>query len=223
MTQRFIHLLYAALAPNAIHPLYYGLGYWSHTQNYLQHAGEFERMILQPYLERYHERVFCYELYYRLRTLMENEINDDQENVFVANNIFLQSEVIKQNIDIAVEVFRGIGKLSREFMPDFLLHTPGNFDNQLIVMEVKSNPDLSFHSLCADLLKIQEFIIKYSYGQGIFLAVNLSEQRQDRLLRRLVAWLPDHINTQDRILLLFKNEPNNPIVEYRLSTLSAKH
>lgn len=219
MTERFIQLIRSSLAPGIIHPLYYGLGYWEHTQNYLHHAGEFEQEILQPYLERYHERVFCYELYYRLRTFMESEVNDNGQNAFATENIFLQSEVIKQNIDEAVAIFLEISELSKEFMPDFLLHTPGNFDNQLVVMEVKCNPQLSFFSLCADLLKIQEFIANYRYEQGIFLAVNQSEHNQQRLLQRLNTWVPDNMNTQDRILLLFKNEPGDEIREYNLNNL----
>lgn len=217
--ERFIQNIRLALAPGAIQPLYYGLSYWNHTQNFLQHEDQFAREELEPYLERYHERVFCYELYHKLRTLMDSNTNANQQNLFVAENVFLQSEVIKQNIDHTIEMFFEISALSKEFMPDFLLHTPGNFDNQLVVMEVKSNPRLTFSSVCADLLKIQEFIASYRYEQGIFLAVNQLERNQQRLLQRLSAWVPDQLNTRDRILLLFKNEPGDEIIEYNLNNL----
>ncbi|TXT32939.1 MAG: Methionyl-tRNA formyltransferase-like protein [Chitinophagaceae bacterium] len=185
----------------------------------MQHEDHFSREELEPYLERYHERVFCYELYHKLRMLMDSNTNANQQNLFVAENVFLQSEVIKQNIDHTIAMFFEIAELSKEFMPDFLLHTPGNFDNQLIVMEVKSTPRLSFGKLCADLLKIQEFINNYNYQQGIFLAVNQSALNKRRLLNSLAEWHTGNMNTQNRILLLFKNEPGDEIVEYNLDNL----
>lgn len=66
------------LAPEAIHPLYYGLHYWDSTNYYLDGLEKTKRLLLQPYLERYHERVFCYELYYKLRVLMEHDENNER-------------------------------------------------------------------------------------------------------------------------------------------------
>jgi hypothetical protein len=40
----------------------------------------------------------------------------------------------------AVWQYHEVGNPSKEFMPDVLLHTPGDFSNQLVIMEVKSNP-----------------------------------------------------------------------------------
>lgn len=218
--ESFLTKVRSCLAPEAIHPLYYGLHYWESTNHYLDNLTETKELLLRPYLERYHERVFCYELYHKLRFLMDSENDNKRQNLYSAQNIFLQSELIKSQVNQFIEMIYEITKLSKEFMPDFLLHTPGNFSNQLIVMEVKSTPTLSNNEIKADLLKIQEFINNYQYQKGIFIAVNVPiEVRKQRLLH-LSKWYTNNINTPEKISLFFKENPSSEMQEYSFTDLS---
>jgi hypothetical protein len=66
---QFIQFLRESLSGDGVQDLYYGLRYWQNTKDYLIQVVNNPQLMLdmQEYLERYHERVFCYELYYQLR------------------------------------------------------------------------------------------------------------------------------------------------------------
>jgi hypothetical protein len=92
------------------------------------------------------------------------------------SGIYLQSEVRKETLSPQILAHFVIAmNLNRKYMPDFLLHTPGDFSNQLLVMEVKTNPNLSFEDIEYDLKKLAEFLDpeRYRYEKGIFLSVNI--------------------------------------------------
>ena len=203
---------------NEVNELYYGLHYW-HNTTYALPNDRRQFSILWNYLERYHERVFCYELYHKLRTKMESRIDERECNIYSSRNIFLQSELRKDRIHNYIEQIFNVIRLSREFMPDFLLHTPGNFDNQLIVMEVKSNPNVSANEVKYDLEKIQEFIDNYQYLQGVFIAINISNDNRDQLLNSIEDWTRENITTPERINLIFKTDPTAEIYERNLNLL----
>jgi hypothetical protein len=207
------------LSLQSVSPLYYGLNYWHHTPEFMRMIDPFVARMLQPYLDRYHERVFCYEFYFRMRSRMEQLNNPDGTNAYVSKHIYLQSEVRKDQINRLLEKFLRVTRLSRSFMPDFILHTPGDFSNQLFVMEVKATPVLSLQSIQYDLRKIQEFITSYRYHEGIFLAVNIEERRRDQLLEHIRNWALAEAETPDRIRVIFKSDPESEIFEQRLSDL----
>lgn len=213
----FISDIRNCLSGQDIHPLYYGLNYWEHTEIYLNHSNVFRQLFLRKYLERYHERVFCYEFYHKLRVQMDERLDGHNELVYSTRNIFLQSELIKDKINHFIENIYRVTRLSKEFMPDFLLHTPGDFSNQLVVVEVKSTPKLSSSELNEDILKIQEFINNYQYKKGIFIAVNVNEDSMKKLIGRLAKWHPKNINTPERISLFFKDKPYSKLYEYLLN------
>lgn len=104
-------------------------------------------------------------------------------------------------------------------MPDFLLHTPGDFSNQLVVMEVKSNPALTVKQIQDDLLKIQEFIQAYRYTLGIFIAVNQPAGKIEDLLNHIRNWHQNALQVQGQIVVIFKDRPEDPIREYILSEI----
>ena len=118
-------------------------------------------------ISRNGERIFCYELYHHLRILIDIE---REQNYGFLPGAFLQAEVYKLQVLDLIERF-GLEQLSRNFIPDFLVHTPGNADLHAFVVEVKVNRRLSVHSLSEDLNKLQEFITRYKYKRGIFLSV----------------------------------------------------
>lgn len=188
----FIDFVRDSLSGDYIAKLYYGLNYWKNTEDYINvvaHDTRFKNEFTY-YLERYHERVFCYELYHQLRSRM-----DGSKRAY--GNIFLQSEVRKEKLPHELlEFFRLTENLAKNYMPDFLLHTPGDFTNQLVVMEVKVNPKILISDIAYDINKVAEFMNQknYRYERGIFLSVNV----QAEYVFSLIA---DNAN-------LFRNIPN---------------
>lgn len=131
--------------------------------------------------ERYGERVFCYEFYHQLRKLIDNEI---VANVNFMNEAKLQAEVQKMQI-IELEQSLGLNPMSGDFAPDFLMHSPGNANSHPCVIEVKCEHDISSRKVFGDLLKLNEFIIKYNYLCGIFLSVNTSNEYISTILEEI--------------------------------------
>ncbi len=113
------------------------------------------------------ERIFCYELYHQLRMRM------DAENPNIFNNVFLQGELRKHQLEPLLDRF-GLRRLSYNFIPDLLLHSPGNADEHPYVIEIKTTRFLAEPELADDIEKIAEFICNYDYQRGVFLGINLS-------------------------------------------------
>ncbi len=134
----------------------------------------------ENHFHRYGERVFCYELYHQLRIKLD-EIIDNNANFL--NGAKLQGEFAKWQHEQLLHNF-DLEMLSNEFIPDFLLHKAGGFVNHFYVIEVKSNPNLSPSSLLADLKKLNQFITKFRYKRGIFLAINISPSDINRMIEK---------------------------------------
>lgn len=136
--------------------------------------------------ERFGERVFCYEFYHQLRNLIENERNKTSHFL---NGTLLQAEVEKMQIIELVERF-GLRILRGRMSPDFLMHSPGNASSHPFVIEVKCENELSSRKLFFDLEKIDQFITRYNYQRGIFLAINVNNE----LIQSRIDELQDEIN-----------------------------
>jgi hypothetical protein len=96
----------------------------------------------------YRERVYCYELYHRLRAMWD------------AFPFSLGGEVDK----VGHPAFQD-GPYARA-KPDFLVHTPGAMDQNLAVIEVKP-ATASVMELGRDLLKLSWFCENARYSKGI--------------------------------------------------------
>lgn len=146
--------------------VYYNM---SSLKGLLQHRGTYEGSEFY----RHNERIFCYELYHQLRILLDRKREVQEEFLRGAS---LQGELQKMQIqEFAMKL--GLENLSAEHIPDFLVHTPGSEYRQVAVMEVKATPYLSFNSLFEDVKKIAEFLDRYRYEFGLFLAVNILPER----------------------------------------------
>lgn len=200
----FLHDLIEALLE--VDDVYYGLPYWSGTATAINNYDVPIRVRMRRYLDRYHERVFCYELYHKVRARMEAKVSADGQNVFAPGRIFLQSEVVKYQIDEIIETSFNALRLSRDFMPDFLLHTPGDFSNQLAIVEAKSSPHLNARDFRYDLRKLEEFIVRYHYQIGVFVGVNLPENKRVDLIRDVNQWAR-RLEVHGRILLILISGP----------------
>lgn len=117
---------------------------------------------------RYGERVFCYEFYHQLRVLIDGYRGTNPNFLSGAE---LQGEVEKMQILGLIERFKLVS-LSREFVPDFLMHSPGNVDSHPFVIEVKCIRELTPQAVIYDLSKIDELITNYRYQRGLFISVN---------------------------------------------------
>lgn len=132
------------------------------------------------------ERIFCYELYHQLRLLMP-------QHPQVFQNVCLQGELQKIQIVKLMERY-GLTRLSSNFIPDFLLHSPATAEFHPYVIEVKADRFLTAHQVRNDISKLAEFITRYNYQRAIFLATIID---RDELF--------DHLISQNQFLLNISN------------------
>jgi hypothetical protein len=193
---------------------YYGKDYFSEDK--LLDAGinqsDQKYAALRDHLKRFGERVFCYELYHQLQCQLQPINNRDDGPI-------LQGELKKDEIGAIVSLMsQGIEPLSKEFIPDFLYHSPANFNHQQVIIEVKTNPKVPFEDLYNDLRKLMEFTIRYSYKLGILLVVNNSGDRIKSLLRRSNKRLCT-IQSPEKIWLIVKHNRESPLWESSLKAI----
>jgi hypothetical protein len=199
---------------------YYGSHWWikPRLDDYLRPDDE-NRETIEEYLFRFSERVFCYEQYHQVRKLMEEF---EEQNPEILSNVLLQGELEKGQIGRVIEEFFGVRALSHEYIPDFLLHSPGHFDSQDLIIEVKSNPEITFSGIKPDLLKIQEFILRYRYNRGVFLTINTEPDRMERTLavENNRRWIQQELSERERIIFMCKQQNDAPLFECKLGDLA---
>jgi hypothetical protein len=160
--------------------------------------------IVNGNFERYGERIFCYEFYHRLSIKMYLE---RKTNGNFLQGAKLQGEVRKMQVAELIDAL-GLEQLDGEYTPDFLVHTPGNADYHACVIEVKCEPNLSSGKMLTDIKKINQFVTRYNYQLGIFLAVNITpDELQNRYneISEEVAVLEG----RDRIRIVCKASQNS--------------
>ncbi|MEG3437044.1 hypothetical protein V0288_07925 [Pannus brasiliensis CCIBt3594] len=204
-----------------VEQIYYGRDWWQEMR-YIPP----DYINMEHYLQTNGERGFCYELYHYMRVAMHWHRNNKShlyENHF--NRIFLNAELSKRKILDAHRAFfeeRGIERLDKNYFPDFLFHSPSDTDYQIVVMEVKSNPELQATDIISDLRKLRQFVAKYNYQYGIFLAINISPVIiQEEFIRHEIINFLQEIPNEDkeRIFLMIKENSKSPVFEKKLSEL----
>ena len=98
----------------------------------------------------YRERVYCYELYHRLRQVLPNDYG-----------YRLDGELDKSGHPV---IHHEIGPVK----PDFLVHRRGEMNNNLVVVEVKP-VTVQKDGLEKDFRTLRDFIIKARYFRSIYL------------------------------------------------------
>lgn len=158
-------------------------------------------------LERFGERTFCYELYHHLRIKIDEEV---EQNESFLNGAMLQGEVKKVRVIEFVKHF-GLERLKAEYIPDFLIHTPGEVEYHPYIIEVKCSPYVSEKEILNDIAKINEFITRYQYERGIFLTTNTSPEYINQSLVALQEQI-QKLEGRSRIKIVCKSsqksEPN---------------
>lgn len=147
--------------------IYHEMGYVVDTINDENQQNYMRRNVVGNDIVRTGERIYCYELYHQLRLLM-----GPMREQFP--HLYLQGELRKYQVPELLEAMN-IGELDGNYMPDFLLHTPGNANDHPYVIEVKTDRFLSYPQVTGDLKKIVQFLREYDYQRGIFLTVNTGD------------------------------------------------
>ena len=117
---------------------------------------------------RYSERGFAYELYFELRSLINEQRN---RHVFFPD-YYLQGEIKKINVEEFLVIF-GYQNLGASYIPDLLFHIPSQ-DSNAFVIEIKAQPELEEDEILYDLDKLSRFLRRLNYRKAIFIAVNIS-------------------------------------------------
>jgi hypothetical protein len=131
------------------------------------------------------ERVYCYELYHRLRLAWGKRVG--HRSYFGPLVLYsLNGEVDKMGHAAFAGQLVGV-------KPDFVVHIPGSMDGNLVVIEVKRSSS-SRESLRADLRKLSLMVAHAHYRRGILLIfgrdqnlTNLHEGLADDLVRLLAT------------------------------------
>jgi hypothetical protein len=116
----------------------------------------------------YRERVYCYELYHQLRCRLGPEFR-----------YALCGEVDKRG-----------HPLIRPYIPDFVVHIPGDMDSNLAVVEVKSAKGGS--GILRDLKKLSYFVTEGpAYKLGVYLVYGQSPRGIERFKSECINFLGD--------------------------------
>jgi len=133
----------------------------------------------------YRERVYCYELYHHLRSILPDDFPYK-----------LDGELDKMNHPL---IHAKIGAKK----PDFVVHVPGDMNKNLVVIEVKPIRTRNDLLIC-DLKTLQLFLNKAKYYRAIMLIYgNDGFNSIDRIKRELRTF------SNEKILLIWHQEPMN--------------
>lgn len=128
-------------------------------------------------------------------------------------DIFLHSELVKTVLSENDAQRYDVWPLGARRMPDFLFHTPDNFNNQIAAIEVKT-AYLSQDKFIEDLEKLTELYRNYKYQLAIFHCTNTSIDRIRHLLKDIST---DHI--EENIKIECKEKFNEPMISMNFKDL----
>lgn len=129
------------------------------------------------------ERVYCYELYHQLRTILVDDFSFKLDGELDK----ISHPGLSENL---------IGK-----KPDFVVHTPGQMDRNLVVIEVKHiSADLA--DIRVDLVKLNNFLNDAKYFRAIMLIYGSVENGEFERIKNAFPSLYD-----ERLLLYRHKAP----------------
>nr|WP_315227808.1 hypothetical protein [uncultured Limnohabitans sp.] len=121
----------------------------------------------------YRERIYCYELYHQLRSIWPHK----EDEALVLHGEFDKS---------GSQFFAGLSVHGAK--PDFLIHTPGSTNKNLLAMEVKPI-NAQNNKIKSDLEKLTVMLRKAYFSHAIFLIFgNGSKKKADQILSRKLEW-----------------------------------
>lgn len=152
------------------------------------------------------ERIFCYELYHRIRCIQERQGN---------MSLIIHGEIDKRGH----ELFEREDQLN----PDFIFHIPGSMESNKVVVEVKGRIENSNYrqGVVGDFKTIIKFVDNYNYEIGIFIAYNYSledfKSKLSGILQKEFFGLNPKV--KNRIVILCKTDASSLINECTLNEL----
>lgn len=152
------------------------------------------------------ERVFCYELYHRMRCLQDKRGK---------NLLRIHGEIDKRGHELFME--------SRN--PDFVFHVPGSMEENTIIVEVKGKIEGGDYreQVEEDIKTLLRYVKSYKYYMGIFILFNHSLLELKRrvpmsnLTRNYQTEWPSSV--KERIIILCKTSSSAPIEQCTLNEL----
>lgn len=165
------------------------------------------------------ERPFCYALYNKVEQLIES---DTRKRPDLWAHLAFEGELPKsRRIGARFPQLRRAELLRKPFTPDFVLHSPGNIDHQILVVEVKTAAALGIDKVKADLWKIQQCITQLNFQQGLFLVMNNPAQRMREMLadQENQRWIVDNLPDRSRIFFICQENPETALLECTLDLL----
>ncbi len=144
---------------------------------------------------KYLERVYCYELYHRIREMMP-----------LGYAYVLDGELDKAGNPL---VRQNVGPRK----PDFIVHVPREMGDNLAVMEVKS-ARASWNDIGKDLEVLNSFVTRAGYHRAIYLIYG-EARRGIEPFRVALRELRDEVR-EDRVELVWHRTPGDEatVVEY---------
>lgn len=137
----------------------------------------------------FRERVYCYELYHQLRSILKGF------------PLTIYGEVDKS----------GHPRRAERRIPDFVVHDPGDDKLNLVIVEVKSTQSKR-GAFLKDIDTVNRYVESYGYRCGILLLVG------KRLPKRFLSDFDDLIERRDgSIVMLWHENCNQPPVRVRPS------
>ena len=136
---------------------------------------------------RFRERVYCYELYHRLRLALPPDFP-----------YTLQGEMAKEGHPI---IHKEVGAVK----PDFILHKPGTMNDNLLVIEVKPLKNARKLQLKKDLDTLTKFL---DLDIGYYCAIHLiygSLKRKDKGISKVIKVYQEY-NRENNRLSKYKNK-----------------
>lgn len=135
------------------------------------------------------ERVFCYELYHQIRSIMNTE-----------KSIFPGAE-------FHAEIDKGGNSFFDKQNPDFVLHVPGTNEYNTLVMEVKGKLDShSIQGIKKDFTTLNSFIILCNYKIGVFLIYNHTVQELMLRAKKHISAIVNSEETQRKIFVVSRTK-----------------
>ena len=151
------------------------------------------------------ERVFCYELYHRMR-----KIQDDNK----CFQFHIHGEIDKSGHKLFARKDRK--------NPDFIFHDPGRMEGNALIVEVKGT--ITVQGVSKDLETLKAFCSKYGYQQGLWILFNYNLEEAKRKLRNKIRnmGIEKYYDVAERITILCKKAHGERSEQINMSNLLAE-
>jgi hypothetical protein len=121
----------------------------------------------------YRERVYCYELYHQLRVEIDMHKKTDDFPYSLGGEVDKRAHPIMRGLDID------------NAKPDLLVHTPGDMEGNLIIIEVKP-VNANKYDIRKDLRTLTAFRKRGKYRYAMYLIYGSNERWLSRVKRNIL-------------------------------------